>query len=149
MKCYRITANTKYEALEKEFYEEIKAIRETLDELGHEPELADWQKSSIDAGRKMMSSLNQGVTAQDIWDQIGVPIRRRGDIVFRIWTPGDVFGSPIIKESPIDLFVNGLVKKTSSDRIEIERLKKTMDKWRSATIILAVIIAFRLLAWFF
>jgi len=140
---------TKFKALEKEVCEEIDAIRETLDELEYETEIADSQKRSADDGSQMMTAVYRLSTAKDIWDQIGVPIRRRGNIVFGIWTSTDVFISPIIKASPIDLFVNVLVEKTSSDRIEIERLKKTMDKWRSATIILAVIIALRLLTWFF
>ena len=94
-----------------------------------------------------MNSLNQAASALSIWDQIGIPIRLRGDIVFRIWAPRDVMGSPIIKALPIDVFVNGVAEHTVSDRIEIKRLKKNIDRWRVATIILAVVIALRIASW--
>ena len=140
--------DTRFSTLEKEFREEVQAIRETLNELGHQPDVADWQKSSIDAGGKMMKGLNQAATALSVWDHIGVPIRRRGDTVFRIWAPRDVMGSPIIKALPIDVFVNGVADHTISDRIEIERLKKNLDKWRVVAVILAMVIALGIAAWF-
>lgn len=139
--------DTGFSALENEFREEIQAIRETLDELGHGPEIADGQKSAMGAEHKMMKSLNQVAEALSIWDQIGVPIRRRGDAVFRIWAPRDVMGSPIIKALPIDTFLNCVAEQTASDRIEIERVKTSMEKWRVAATILAVLIALGVVAW--
>jgi len=136
-------------ALEKEFREEVQAIRETLDELGHEPDLAEWQKSSSEAGRRMERSLNQIAGALIIWNQIGVPIRRRGNIVFRIWAPRDVLGSPIIKALPVDAFINGVTEQTVADRIEIERLKRFLEKWRVAAIILAIFAVVGAATWVF
>ena len=133
--------DTGFRALEKEFREEVQAIRETLDELGHEPELADWQKSSIEGGRKMMQSLNQVAGALSIWDEIGVPIRRRDNIIYRIWAPRDVMGSPIIKALPVDAFINGVTEQTASNLIEIERIKRLLKKWRVAAIIFGILVA--------
>jgi len=141
--------NTDFHTLEKEFREELQAIRETLDQLGHEPELADWQKSSSDAGRRVMQSLNQSAEALNIWDQIGVPIRRRGSTVFRIWAPRDVMGSPIIKTLPIDAFLIGAAEQTATDRIEIDRFKKLFENWRIAAIILAIILVLIAARWIF
>ena len=141
--------NTDFHTLEKEFREELQAIRETLDQLGHEPELADWQKSSSDAGRRVMQSLNQSAEALNIWDQIGVPIRRRGSTVFRIWAPRDVMGSPIIKALPIDAFLIGAAEQTATDRIEIDHFKKLFENWRIAAIILAIILVLIAARWIF
>lgn len=129
-------------ALEKEFREEIMAIRETLDELDHEAGLEDWQNSS-----QLMMSLNQMATAMSVWDQIGISIRRRGDLVFRIWSPRDVMGSPIIKALPLDLFLNGVAHQTASWHIEIEHLKKVMGYWRLVVIFLGAIVGLGILAW--
>ena len=138
---------TRFSVLEKEFREEIDAIRETLDELAHESELADSQKSSRGAEQSMMKSLNQIAEALSIWDQIGVPIRRRGDIVFRIWAPRDVMGSPIIKALPIDTFINCVAEQSVSDRIEIERVKTSRQRWRITAIMLTVLIGLGAVAW--
>jgi hypothetical protein len=141
--------NTDFHTLEKEFREELQAIREALDQLGHEPELADWQKSSSDARRRVMQSLNQSAEALNVWDEIGVPIRRRGNTVFRIWAPRDVMGSPIIKALPADAFAIGAAEQTATDRIEIDRLKKLFENWRIAAIILAIILALIAARWIF
>jgi hypothetical protein len=125
-------------ALENEFREEVRAIRETLDEQGREPNLANWQKGSDGAGRKVMQSLNQVAEALDVWEKIGVPIRCRNEVVFRIWAPRDAMGSPIIKSLQIDTFINGAAEQTAKDLIEIERLKKILEKWRTASIVLGI-----------
>lgn len=130
-----------FQVLEKEFREEVQAIRETLDELGHEPEVAAWQKSSTEGGRKMMQSMNQVARALSIWDQIGMPIRRRDNIIFRIWAPHDVMGSPIIKALPVDAFINGAAEQTASNLIEIGRIKRLLEKWRLAAIICGILAA--------
>lgn len=139
--------DTGFHALEKEFREEVEAIRETLEELGHKPQLADWQKSSGEGGRKMMRSLNLVADALSVWDQIGVPIRRRHNIVFRIWAPHDVMGSPIIKALPIDVFINGVAEETAADRIEIQRMKKLLEKWQIAAIIFGILVAVGAAIW--
>jgi hypothetical protein len=130
-----------FHPLENEFREEVLAIRETLDEQRHEPKLANWQKGSDGAGRKMMQSLNQVAAALEVWENIGVPIRRRNEVVFRIWAPRDVMGSPIIKSVQTDAFINGVAEQTAKDLIEIERLKKILEKWRTATIVLCALLA--------
>lgn len=132
--------NPTLRALENEFREEVRAIRETLDEQGHEPKLANWQKGSDGAGRKVMQSLNQVAEALDVWGEIGVPIRRRDEVVFRIWAPRDVMGSPIIKSFQVDMFINGVAEQTAKGLIEIERLKKILEKWRAASIMLGILL---------
>lgn len=122
-------ADARFSALQKEYWEEIKAIREVLDELEKE-----------ENGRTITDHLNQTGRAIRIWEQIGVPIRRKGDTVFKIWAPRDVMGLPIIKSMYIDWFVIGVTEHTASNYIEIEILKKKLDRWRLGAIILAIIL---------
>ena len=140
---------TCFAAIEKEFREEIETIRETLDELTPEPELADSPDSVNGAERRMMKSLDRAAQALRIWDEISVPIRRRGDIVFRIWSPRDVMGSPIIKALPIDAFVHGVVEQTAKDQVDIERLRASMGNWRLVAIVLVVLASAGLVVWLF
>jgi hypothetical protein len=61
-----------FTTLESEFREEIQAISETLDELEHEPGVADWQKSPDEVVQRGWKSLTQRSAALSIWDQIGI-----------------------------------------------------------------------------
>jgi len=142
--------DTSFSTLEKEFEEEVVAIRETLDELGHEPKLAEWQTGYEGAIGEVFNSANLAGSALRVWDQIAIPIRRRDDILFRIWAPRDLFGSPIIKSLPLNVFIYSVADHTASDRIEIERLKKKIENWRAAAMIFvlfAVPIALGIAAW--
>ena len=62
-------------------------------------------------------------------------------MIFRIWAPRDVMGSPIIKNIPIDVFINAVARQTASDLIENERIKKLLEKWRGAALLLGIIVA--------
>lgn len=44
--------------LEKVFYEEVSAIRDSLKDLGHTPGLSGWQKGATGAAQRMMMGLN-------------------------------------------------------------------------------------------
>jgi len=127
--------------LEKEFHAEVEVIREALDQLGHEPTLTGWQELSGAPTRRLMRSLDQAVTALTIWDAIGVPIRRKGDIVFLIRAPRDVLGSPCISAMSVDSYLGAVTEKTATDRVEIEALKKRLDLWRTGAIVLGIAIA--------
>ncbi len=125
-----------YPVLEEEFDQEVRAIREALEELGCEPGLSDWQKGSEDVGRKLMIGLNMAAGTLSIWDDISVPIRRRGNVVFRLWSPRDVAGTPVIKCLPVDTFIIAMAQETASQRFMIDRLQK----WRIGAIVLAYLL---------
>ncbi len=126
--------------IESEFQEEILAIKKALDELGHVSESADyWQKGKSDAGHRLMLGLSQLAEALNVWDEIGVPIRRRGDIVFRIRAQRDVLGSPIISALPVDFYVRCVSQKTAEDAIEIAQLRKHLAWWRVGTILCTIV----------
>jgi hypothetical protein len=134
--------------LEKVFYEEVGAIRKSLKDLDHTPALAAWQNESTGAPRRMMMDLNTQADALGIWDQIAIPVRRRGDLVFRILAPRDVMGSPIVQGLHIDHYIRGVSTKTAEDAARIGRLTEKLNCWRLASLVLGVIVTL-LLVWRF
>jgi len=101
--------------LEEAFRDDVGAIRESLKEVGHIPALAGWQRGSRGVARTMMMSLNTQADALGIWDEIGIPVRRRGDLVFRILAPRDVMGSPIVQALHVDDYIRAVSTKTAEN----------------------------------
>lgn len=134
--------------LEKAFQDEVGAIRESLKDAGHTPALAEWQKGSTEAGRQVMMGLNRQADALGIWDKIAIPVRRRGNLVFRILAPRDAMGSPIIEALPVDQYIRGVAIKTAEDAVSINHLTVMLDRWRTTSIVLGAFLAL-LLAWKF
>lgn len=141
--------STSVPELEKAFYDELGAIRESLKDAGHTPALAGWQKGSTGAARKMMMSLNTQADALGIWDEIGFPIRRRGDVAFRILAPHDAMGSPLVQTVHIDDYIRGVSTKTAEDAACIGRLTKQLNRWRLASISLGGIVILLVVIWRF
>ena len=133
---------------EKSFYDEIGAIRESLKDAGHTPALAGWQNGSTGAARSVMIGLNTQADALGIWDEIAIPVRRRGDLVFRILAPRDVMGSPIVQALDIDHYIRGVSIKTAEDAACTSRLTKRLSHWRLTSFVLGGIVTL-LLAWRF
>jgi hypothetical protein len=113
----------------------VKAIHECLNAHGYNPALAEWQRfesgdEAAEAATQMYKSLNQRSTAISLWEQIAFPLRRLGDIVFRIRAPRDVFGTPIIEAVLVDDFIRGVSLHTVSDKQKISRLQKRLTAWK-------------------
>ena len=134
--------------LEKSFRDEVGAIRDSLKDAGHTPALARWQKGSAGDAQSMMIRLNTQADALGIWDEIAIPVRRRGDLVFRILAPRDVMGSPIVQALDIDEYIRGASIKTAEDAACISRLTKRLSHWRLVSFVLGAIVTL-LLAWRF
>lgn len=135
-------------ALEKAFRDEVGAILDCLKDAGHKPRLAKWQKGSTEAERQVMMGLNTQADALGIWDNIAIPVRRQGDLVFRILAPRDVMGSPIIEALHIDRYIRGASIKTTEDAASISRLTQLLNRWRVTSLVLGFTLA-ALLAWKF
>lgn len=91
---HRLTVGPK--ELDEEFAAEVNAIYKCLNSRGYNPKFAEWQRRGelAEAEAKLEKSMNQRATALSLWEQITFPLRRRGDVVFRIQAPRDIFGSP-------------------------------------------------------
>jgi mRNA-degrading endonuclease toxin of MazEF toxin-antitoxin module len=94
-----------------------------------------------------MMSLNTEGDAFGIWDKIGIPIRRRGEVVFRIRAPRDVTGSPVIQDLHVDCYIRGVSIKTADDAACLAHLTGRLTGWRLTSILLAVTITLLILAW--
>lgn len=126
--------------LSKDFFEEVSAIRDSLKELGHKVNLAEWQKSGHEAGERMMAGLNRHAEALALWDQLCFPVRRRGDLVFRIQSPRDAMGTPIIQALTVDDYVRGTSVRTARASADLAGLAKSRDRWRVAAAVLGFIL---------
>jgi hypothetical protein len=126
--------------LSKDFFEEVSAIRDSLKELGHKVELAGWQKSGLEAGERMMEGLNRHAEALALWDELCFPLRRRGDLLFRIQSPRDAMGTPIIQALPVDDYVRGTSIRTARTAVELAGIAKSRDRWRVAAAVLGCIL---------
>jgi hypothetical protein len=129
-------------ALSKDFVEEISAIRDSLKEIGSKIELAAWQKSGLKAGERMMEGLNRHGEALGLWDELCFPVRRRGNLVFRIQSPRDVMGTPKIQPLLLDDYIRGVSIQTAHATLEIAGLTRSRDKWRVATGVLGLLLLF-------
>ena len=132
---------TSFPEIERDFYDEVSAIRDSLKHAGHKPTLAEWQKVSIDAGRRLMTSLNLRVDALSVWDKIAIPVRRRGDLVFRILAPRDVTGSPIVQTLHVDHYIRGVSIETAENAACISGLTKKVSRWRLTSFVLGAFVA--------
>ena len=126
--------------LSKDFFEEVSAIHDSLKELGHKVELAGWQRSGLEAGERMMDGLNRHAEALGVWDELCFPVRRRGDLVFRIQSPRDAMGTPIIQALTVDDYVRGSSVRTARAAVDLAALAKSRDRWRVAAAVLALIL---------
>ncbi len=121
------------EHLTEEFDAEVKAIHECLDKLGHAPGVAKWQKTKDQNARRTYASLNQQAEALSVWEHIAFPLRRGGDVVFRISAPREVLGArPLVDALPVDDFIRGVSSQTVRDKLELARLHKLLRLWRLA-----------------
>lgn len=117
--------------LNEEFDAEVKAIHECLDRFERLPRFAKWQETKDPNARLMYKSLNQRADALQIWEHIAFPLRRRGDIVFRIFAPRQVLGgAPMIGALHVDDFIRGVSSHTVRDKHEIARLRKQLNVWK-------------------
>lgn len=136
-------------ALEQEFDEEVQAIRSAIEELGFEPKLADWQKGSFDAAHRLMLGLNMGGMAMAVWDQIGIPVRRRGNRVYRLWAPSDVMGRPMIKSMHIDAWMRWFVEEFAQQQVCVGRLTRYLRFCLGLAVVLVIALCAIIIHWFF
>lgn len=126
--------------LSDEFFEEVTAIRDSLKELGYKGELAAWQRSGREAGEQMWEGLNLHADALGLWDQLCLPLRRRGDEIFRILSPRDAGGTPIVQSLSLDEYIRDVSAYTARATIEIAGLKKSREKWQVVAAVFALMV---------
>jgi hypothetical protein len=68
-------------------------------------------------------------------------------MVFRIWSPRDAMGTPIIQALAIDDYVRGTSIQTARAAVELAVLAKSRDRWRMAAAILGLVLLVVLITW--
>lgn len=127
--------------LKRQFRDEIAAITEALKGLGYRPKLTNWQKRASEARQRLMTSMNVAAEPLGLWDEISVPVRRKGDLAYRILAPRDVLGSPTINAIPVDVYIREVCEQIAKDSVEKAQLQQRTNRWRFAAIVLEAIFA--------
>jgi hypothetical protein len=97
----------------------------------------------------MYGSMNQRAVALDVWEQIAFPLRRRGDIIYRICAPREVLGgTPIVDAVATDEFIRGVSSATARYAQELARLRRRLRMWRlSGAVTGAVLVLLFVIRW--
>ena len=96
--------------IERAFNDEVGAIRDLIKE-----KVAGGTAET--ARQRVLMGLEHHTAALRSWDEIAIPVRRRGDLVFRILSPRDVMGGPIIQTLHVDHYIRGVSIKTAENAV--------------------------------
>jgi hypothetical protein len=113
--------------LNNDFFAEVSAIQDVLKKWSPATQTGD---ALEDARNTVEADTNRRARAMSLWEKIAFPVRRSGDIVFRIRAPRDIFGTPIIEALLADDFIRGVSIQTAKDKAQIARLKKSLNLWK-------------------
>ena len=70
--------------LNEEFFAEVRAIQDVLKNSSPLTKTGD---ELVDAGNEVEGGMNRRARAMSLWEQIAFPLRRYGDIIFRVRAP--------------------------------------------------------------
>lgn len=132
------------DALRHEWRNEILAIMKILEEGDAQDPTVD----QSDPGARLEAGLARRARALYIWDEYGVPLRLRARTVYRIQSPRDALGDPVILSIPLSSFIVMSSAKTAHDAVTIGHLTNALSKWRLSALI-AVLGFLALLLWTF
>lgn len=121
--------------LRLEWRNEIGAITKVLEEVDARDPSFDQStpEARFDAG------LDRRARALSIWDAYGVPLRLRKNVVFRIVSPRDLLGDPIVLGVPLPFFVVAMSAKTAHDSRSVVQLQRARLRWRSIAFTLGAV----------
>ncbi len=118
-----LEGNTSDDANEirNEVSEELDAIQALIlkDKYPIEPEPGEGNSTEY-----LKDTISAWSIATTIWDWAAVQIRKRGDRVYRVWTPSDLMGPIVVRSLDVDdyVFLAGL--KTAEDSAQIDTLSE-------------------------
>jgi hypothetical protein len=114
------------EAIVAEFNREVRTIQNYLDKIERGPDKRRPQDySNEELVNSTLYQFDQRQRALRIWEQIAFPIRRSGDVVFRIRV-----GTSMIEAMPTDEFIRGACIQTTRNHQEMARLIHHLRFWR-------------------
>ena len=120
---------------EKQYYEEIKLISEALRELDKGKDKDIGKFTELEKSQKEIEKfMKEGGLPSSIWEHIAIPYRTKGDLIFKITPPNDVFGSPIIDVLKAADFIVSISKYSAKAEIDLDILAGRANSFKVATI---------------
>ena len=131
-----------------EFEQEVSALIEAIARRSDQRSLKDidsqeGEKAMLNAATERMGTRP---LALNLWDMHGAPVRLKGSLVFRIVSPTDVMGDPVIRACPAERYVTEVSVKTAEMTCALARLRAAVVRWRFVAAGLMGLIV--LLLWF-
>lgn len=131
----------------REFDEEVNAL---VDAIAARSDSRSLKQVAADGGREAMLAaaaerMDHRPMALALWDRHGAPVRLRGDMVFRIVSPQDVMGDPIIRSYPAHWYVAEVSVKTAELTQHLKRVTTSLTRWRVASAVLILFLV--LISW--
>ncbi len=131
--------------IEKEFFEEIELLENAISEAAVNIDLANWQKSKIKSMNKLYKGMNQRALAIQLWNCYAIPWRYKNGLIHLIWSPTDIYGTPIIHSLSVSDFLVMYAKAEENRMHELNILLKKRKIWYGVA--LGVIISLSVLIW--
>jgi hypothetical protein len=117
-----------------EFEEEVSALIEAIARRSDQRSLKEID--SHEGEKAMMSAATERMgrrpLALNLWDMHGAPVRLKGSHVFRVISPNDAMGDPIIRAYPAERYVTEVSVKTAEMTCALARMRTALFRWRIA-----------------
>lgn len=131
-----------------EFEEEVSAL---IGAIARRADQRSLKEIDSQEGERAMTNaaterMGRRPLALSLWDMHGAPVRLKGSLVFRIVSPNDVMGDPIIRVYPAERYVTEVSVKTAEMTCALTRLHAAIARWR--TIVAGLLGLVLLLLWF-
>lgn len=127
-------------AIGEEYEEEINTIEKLIDGFIKK---AQQSGDLPDAVEELWRGKNIRAWAMRIWDWYGIPWRFRGGNIYLIFSPQDLFGTPIIHCYEPSVFMQELASKVWSIQKKAKRLEVVGAVTVIAMIVIVFVMAFR------
>jgi hypothetical protein len=130
-----------------EFDEEVNAL---IQAIASRSDSRSLEQVKAEGGEEAMliaaeDRMGRRPMALALWDRHGAPVRLRGDTVFRVVSPRDVMGDPIIRSYPAHQFVTQVSVRTAELAQHLKETKSSLARWRVTSAGLLFLLA--LIAW--
>lgn len=129
---------SKYIHIQKEFMEEVYTIEKILLEKNIPDQTYKKQRSEIE--QKFINSTHRRSYALSIWDQFSIPIRKRDNRIYMIYSPRDIMGTPIIHCYTIEDYNSKMIMKATKSTIQCNSYKNKYNAWKGFGLFVILIV---------
>jgi hypothetical protein len=128
--------------LQEQFREEIEQIEKAFGfEEALPKELKGWQSKGAKGTVALFEyKIDRQATILSIWDTYSVPVRYKNGRVYRIWSPKDIMGEPIIKHLSVEDFIRLACVETAAEYAAFAKLNKQLQVWQAVAGVIAFLL---------